>query len=50
MLYCRCFFGVGNDDDDELDNLYSAITLESREYYTSMALTTAKKKFETSMS
>ena len=37
-------------DDDELDNLYCAITLESREYYTSRARTTAEKKFETSVS
>ena len=39
-----------DDDDDELNNLYSAITLDSREYYTSRALTTAEKKFETSVS
>ena len=41
---------VDDDDDDELDNLYSAITLESRAYYTSRALTTEEKKFETSVS
>ena len=39
-----------NDDDDEFDNLFSAITLESRDYYTSRALTTAEKKFEISVS
>ena len=30
--------------------IYGAITLESREYYASGALTTAEKKFETSVS
>ena len=35
-----------HNDDDELDNLYSAITLESREYYTSRALTTAERNLK----
>ena len=46
----QCSLCDDDDDDDELDNLYSAIILDSREYYTSRVLTTAAKKFETSVS
>ena len=45
-----CAIALTVSDDDELANLYSAIKLEGREYYTSRALTTAEKKFETSVS